>query len=268
MQDALIATVARYAPAWVRYVLTVSEIGRSNEGWVLASGDNIAIMDAGGTSAMPLWPYRELAASASGAEDELAATEPPPEPTSIDALELVEKILPALIANEVSVATFPAPDDTRVIEARGVIRDLQVFIDEPRDVASELAAEAGTVEVEGWAPLSVPDLGPSDQEADASFWLLASEDEPSVIGVVIGGRPALALFATRPTAEEFAEAAGVPAMPRPASTDSLIGHWLLMAFTAAWDVALVTDDGSFGAVKPVRLALDLALASAQQAEKN
>ena len=59
-------------------------------------------------------------------------------------------------------------------------------------------------------------------------------------------------------AEEFAEAAEAKAAPRAASTDSLIGHWLLMAFNADWDAAIVTDEGGSGSVKPVRLAMDLA----------
>ena len=88
--------------------------------------------------------------------------------------------------------------------------------------------------------------------------MLATDDGFSVIGVVADGRPALALFATRVTAADFAREAKVPAAPRAASVNSLIGHWLLMAFTAGWDIAIVTDDGGSGAVKPIRLALDLA----------
>jgi hypothetical protein len=258
MEDALLAAVIQHAPAWVRYVLTLSEIGRTGEGWVLAARENIAIMDAGGTSAMPLWPYQKLAEGANGAEDELAATDPPPIATALSAAELAEKVLPALAANDVSVAVFPGPGENQVIGPDGVARDLQAFIDEPRDVASELALEPYTIELEGWANLTVPDLGEEDDASDARFWLLAADDGASVIGVVAAERPAIALFATQVTAEDFAREAGVPAKPRPASTNSLIGFWLLMAFTAEWDAAIVTDDGGSGSVKPVRLALDLA----------
>lgn len=258
MDDSLLAPVIQHAPAWVRYVLTLSEIGSSGEGWVLAERENIAIMDAGGTSAMPLWPYRKLAEGANGAEEELAATTPAPVATAVSAAELIEKVLPALENNGVSVAVFPGPGDNRVIGPEGVIRDLQAFIDEPRDVAAELALEPHTIELEGWANLNVPDFGVEDTASDARFWLLAAEDHASVIGVVAQEQPALALFATQVTAEDFAREAGVAATPRAASTNSLIGHWLLMAFTAEWDAAIVTDDGGSGAVKPVRLALDLA----------
>jgi hypothetical protein len=258
MDDSLLASVIQHAPAWVRYVLTLSEIGRLGEGWVLADRENIAIMDAGGTSAMPLWPYERLAEGAMGAEDELAATTPPPVATAISAAELTDKVLPALASNDVSVAVFPGPGENRVIGPEGVIRDLRAYIDEPRDVAAEIELEPHTIQLEGWANLNVPDMGEEDAATDARFWLLAAEDGASVIGVVSEEQPALALFATQVTAEDFAREAGVPATPRAASTNSLIGHWLLMAFTAGWDAAIVTDDGGSGAVKPVRLALDLA----------
>jgi hypothetical protein len=261
MEDALLASVIQHAPAWVRYVLTLSQIASSGEGWVLAARENIAIMDAGGTSAMPLWPYRELAEGANGAEEELAATVPPPIATALSVGELTDKVLPALADNDVSVAVFPGLGENRVIGPEGVVRDLQAFTDEPRDVAAELALEPHTIQLEGWANLEVPDLGDEDAETDARFWLLAANDGASVVGVIAEERPALALFATRLTAEDFAREAGVPAVPRPASTNSLIGHWLLMAFTAEWDAAIVTDDGGSGSVKPVRLALDLARAA-------
>jgi len=266
MPDAHLATVTRFAPAWVRYVLTLSEIARSDEGWVLAARENIAIMDAAGASAMPLWPYRALAESAIGAEAELAATVPPPEPTALGAAELLGTILPALSENSVSVAVYPTPGENRVIGPDGVARDLQAFIDEPRDIAAELAAEPHAVELEGWAELGVPDLGRPVEEADARFWLLAGEGGDTVVGVMVGGGPALALFANRSTAEAFAEETGAAVTARSASTESLVGHWLLMAFSAGWDVAIVADDGGAGAVKPVRLALDLARA-AREAEE-
>ncbi len=258
MNDALLATVIRHAPAWVRYVLTLSEIGRSGEGWVLASGDDIAIMDAGGTSAMPLWPYRALAEGVSAEGGQPGASDSVPKPLALSAVELADKTLPALAENELSVAVFPGPGENRLIGAAGVARDLRTFIDEPRDVAAELELEPHTIELEGWANLNIPDLGEPDADADARFWLLATDDGLSVVGVVSNETPALALFATRATAEEFARAAEVPAAPRAASTQSLTGHWLLMAFTAGWDAAIVTDDGGSGAVKPIRLALDLA----------
>jgi hypothetical protein len=258
MEDALLASVIKHAPAWVRYVLTLSEIGSSGEGWVLADRENIAIMDVGDTSAMPLWPSKRLAEGAIGAEDELEATQPAPIATSIPATELAEKVLPALSDNRVSVAVFPGPGENRVIGPEGVIRDLLAFIEEPRDVDGELALEPYTIELEGWASLEVPDMGDEDEEADARFWLLAADDGKSVIGVISAEKPALALFATQLTAEDFARQVVAQATPRPASTDSLIGHWLLMAFSAGWDAAIVTDDGGTGSVKPVRLALDLA----------
>ncbi len=258
MEDALLASVIKHAPAWVRYVLTLSDIASSGEGWVLADRENIAIMDIGDTSAMPLWHSQRLAEGAIGAEEELEATQPAPIATAVPASELAEKVLPALSDNRVSVAVFPGPGENRVIAPEGVIRDLQAFIDEPRDVAGELAQEPYTIELEGWANLEVPDLGSDDEETDARFWLLAADDGASVIGVIAKDRPALALFATKVTAEDFAREVGAKAAPRPASTDSLIGHWLLMAFSAGWDAAIVTDDGGAGSVKPVRLALDLA----------
>ena len=258
MEDALLASVIKHAPAWVRYVLTLSEIASAGEGWVLADRENIAIMEIGDTSAMPLWSSKRLAEGATGAEEELEATQPAPIATAIPASELAEKVLPALSDNRVSVAVFPGPGENRVIGPEGVIRDLLAFIEEPRDVAGELALEPHTIELEGWANLEVPDMGDEADEADARFWLLAADDGKSVIGVISAEKPALALFATQVTAEDFARETGAKAAPRPASTDTLIGHWLLMAFSAGWDAAIVTDDGGTGSVKPVRLALDLA----------
>ena len=109
-EDALLATVIQHAPAWVRYVLTLSEIGRSERAGCSLPGDDIAIMDAGGTSAMPLWPYRELAEGAQrrgrGAG---GSAHPPRARLALSAVELTDKILPALAENEVSVAVFPGP---------------------------------------------------------------------------------------------------------------------------------------------------------------
>lgn len=258
MNDTLLAAVIQHAPAWARYVLTLAEIGRSGEGWVLASGDDIAIMDAGGTSAMPLWPYRALAEGVSADGEEPGGSAVVPQPLALSAVELADKTLPALAENELSVAVFPGPGENRIVGAAGVARDLRTFIDEPRDVAAELELEPHTIALEGWANLNVPDFADVDDDAEARFWLLATDDGLSVVGVVSNDTPALALFATRVTAEDFARAAEVPAAPRAASTKSLIGHWLLMAFTAGWDAAIVTDDGGSGAVKPIRLALDLA----------
>ena len=168
MNDALLAAVIKHAPAWARYVLTLSEIGRSGEGWVLASGDDIAIMDAGGTSAMPLWPYRSLAEGARAEEEEPGGSAVVPEPLAISAVELADKTLPTLAENELSVAVFPGPGENRLIGAAGVARDLRTFIDEPRDVAAELELEPHAVELEGWANLNVPDLGEADTDADAT----------------------------------------------------------------------------------------------------
>ncbi|MEI7814073.1 MAG: DUF2750 domain-containing protein [Coriobacteriia bacterium] len=265
MEGPMLARVIQYAPAWVRYVLTLSEIGRSGEGWVLAAGDDIAIMDAGGTPAMPLWPFSKLAEGARADDEDWGPSNPGPQPLSIAALELADKTLPALAENEISVAVFPGPGENRLIGASGVVRDLRAFIDEPRDVTAELELEPRTIELEGWANLNVPDLGEQDADDDARFWLLASQDGASVIAVVADDRPALALFTARATAEDFALQAKVPAAPRAASVNSLIGHWLLMAFTSEWDAAIVTDDGETGAVKPIRLALDLAQ-TAQKSE--
>ncbi len=160
MNDALLAAVIQHAPAWARYVLTLSEIGRSGEGWVLASGDDIAIMDAGGTSAMPLWPYRALAEGVSARwRGARGFGRPFPMPLALSAVELADKTLPALAENELSVAVFPGPGENRLVGAAGVARDLRTFIDEPRDVAAELELEPHTIALEGWANLNVPDLG-------------------------------------------------------------------------------------------------------------
>ena len=81
--------------------------------------------------------------------------------------ELTDKLLPALAENQVSVAVFPGPGENRLIGAEGVKRDLGAFVEEPRDIAAELAAEPHTIELEGWANLNVPDLGTDDAEEDA-----------------------------------------------------------------------------------------------------
>lgn len=256
MDDALLAAVAKYAPAWVRYVLTLSEIAATGEGWVLAVGDDITIMNAGGTSAMPLWPYRNLADQVSGTDEDGNVVEGRARPLALAAAELAEKTLPALAKNEVSVAVFPGPAENRLIGATAVANDLAELIAQPRDISAELAVEPHTIQLEHWTKLGVPDMGNVDADDDARLWLLVSGEE-SVIGVVIGEEPALALFADRETAADFAREAGVEATPRPASVGSLIGHWLLMAYSAGWDTAIIAEDGEAGLVKPVRLALDL-----------
>jgi len=263
----MLAAVIRYAPAWVRYVLTLSEIARVSEGWVLASGSDIAIIDADGTSAMPLWMSRELAEGASADDEESDAAATAPEPLAISVAELEEKTLPSLAENGISVSVFPGPGTNRLIGAMGVARDLRTFVDDPRDVAGELLVEPRLIQPEGWANLEIPDPKNDDSDTDAAFWLLAAENSESVIGLVADEQPSVALFVSRQIAEAFADEAGVPATPLAARTESLVDHWLLMAFTAGWDAVIVTGDGEFGAVKPVRLALDL-LEVAARAEAN
>jgi hypothetical protein len=254
MDDVTLARVARYAPPWVRYLLTASEIARSGEGWVVSSGDDIAVIEIEDRSAMPLWPYRFPAERAADGGDA--------EANAIELRDLMEGVLPALAANEVSVVTFPSGTDF-ASTPESFARDLAMFVEEPRDIAGALERGPAAAKLESPLELETPDMSDAnnaDETGGARFWMLKPEGARSVIGGLVGGEPALALFVTQEVAEEFATALPRPAVPMPVSSHELIGRWLLLAFSGDWGVAVVGANGAdeVGFVSPARMALDLA----------
>lgn len=259
MDRQLIERVALYAPSWVRYLLTVTMIAATGDAWIVSSGDDIAIMDADGESAMPLWPL-ELPASIAAGDSGVAE--------KIGAREMVDSILRSLAENNVGVVAFPSSSDA-IVTPQAVARDLVDFAENPRDIAGELAIEPHTAALERPVLLELPEMDPwaeADPD-DAQFWLLATADHTNLAGVDPEGRPALALFGSVASAEGFATSSGIEAVAVGIDLDTLVSGWLVLAVSQEWQVALVGGDEA-NLLTPVRLALDLAqqamVASAQE----
>lgn len=280
MDTALAGRVARFAPPWLRYMLTLSEVVRTGDGWVVANDDDIALWDTDAGAVMPLWPTQELAAEVIDGEGEAAP---------VGTGEIVDRLLPFLETNDAAVCLFPNFDDDILVEPSSISEDLADFVADPVDIAAQLA-EAPRVEAydewallespdvederpEGWAPAApASSTASSDRHhsavdvaaASGALWLLNDPAEEAIVGVVLDDRPALALFATQAEASEFAARIDAEAVPTPIGIDALLGGWLLVAYGGRWTVALSPDAEMATFVEPTRLALDLAEACATQ----
>ncbi len=259
MDEALLQRVTDYAMPWLRYVFTVCEIARTGSAWVLASGDDIAILQSeDGTEALPVWPHSELV---------------PPEvaegatPTAVGARELLENALPSLIESGVSVLPFPGPGDVAV-PAEMFANDIAFFAEQRRDITAEIARETSAEKPDGATLLDTPDVGltttgadqPEDFDPDTPrLWVLLAKDRTSVAGAKFGEVPALALFDSKELAEAFAERLeDAPEMEAQwVTAEDIASRWLLLAFSGGWDVAMVSNEDEYGRVAPARLALDL-----------
>lgn len=250
MDPTLLDRAARFAPQWLRYVLALSEIVRTGEGWVVASGDDVALFEAGGESVLPLWPAESLAAdwAVDGAE-----------PSAVGVSELVERLLPAIGEGGAKVAVFPSETRNALAPPDAVARDLAGFAEQPRDVAAELASEARPVALEVLAVLDTPGVAdiPACPAGGARYWLLSVTDEEAVVGLVDADVPALLLFADEPHALAFALRAGAPATPTPVAADSL-DAWMLLAFSAGWGAAIVDSPSRAMLETAAHLALAVA----------
>lgn len=250
MDTQLLARAQAHAPQWLRYLLALSEIAASGQGWVVAADDDVALFDADDATFMPLWPTAELAA-----ENDIEGGEPTPVPVP----ELVEQLLPAM-GDEFLVAVFPGEGDNTLVGAADVARDIQGFSESPRDVEGEILAPPHAVVLDDLAMLEAPDMAAfaASRPDEAAYWLL-TDDEGMAVALVEGNdAPALLLFPDESHATAFQARTDAPASPVPVSAEALVGGWLLLAFSAGWGVATLEDAGTASVVAPVRLALEIA----------
>ena len=283
MDATLLARVTKFAPPWVRYMLTLSEIARTGDGWVVAVGEDIALWDTDSGGVMPLWPTQELAAQVISDDAEAVAE-------AVGSGEIVERLLPFLEENDAALCLFPSFDDDLLVEPAAVTEDLADFIADPVDVAEQLQSEPLTADYDEWALLEAPELEDTDAEPQAAWvsraasgsmpasgryaaalaaaadagelWLLDDPAEDAVIGVVLDDRPALALFASRAEAETFAGGVDGEVVARPLSVGSLARDWSVVVYGGRWLVAISPDGEQATFVEPTRFALDLAEATA------
>jgi len=283
MDATLLERVSRFAPPWVRYMLTLGEITRTGDGWVVATGEDIALWDTEAGAVMPLWPTQELAAEII-ADDKEAAAE------AVGSGEIVERLLPFLESNKAAVCLFPNFEDDMLVEPAAVTEDLADLIGEPVDVAAQLVAEPVTTEYDEWALLEAPEVDiPEEIVADTwvprepggarpasepyarvlevaahdgELWVLDDPAEEAVIGVVLDDRPALALFASATEAEEFGMRVDGEIVARALGVGALLKAWTVVAYGGRWSVALSPNADQATFVEPTRFALDLAEAAA------
>jgi hypothetical protein len=286
MDAKLLARVSRFAPPWVRYMFTLAEIARTGDGWVVASGEDIALWDTEAGSVMPLWPTQDLAAE-TVADDSDATAE------AVGSGEIVERLLPFLADNEAAVCLFPNFDDDMLVEPAAVTEDLADFIAEPADVAEQLSSEPIVAEYDEWALLEAPEVEgaqdadpgpwvprepagarPSEERyagslaaaaGNGELWTLDDPAEEAVIGIVLDDRPALALFASRAESEAFAEHVDGDVVARSLRVAELLSSWSVVAYGGRWAVAISPDQEQATFVEPARFALDLAEATSQDA---
>lgn len=276
MDAALLERVMGFSPPWVRYMLTLSEISRTGDGWVIANGDDLALWDTDGGATLPVWPFQSLAQDSA---DE--GTEAVP----VSATELMERLLPFLLDNDATVSLCPNFVNDVLVSPEAVGQDLTDFVAEPVDVAEQLATgprgsrfedwamlETPEVEVEDWgdeAPpmlevaldASVPAIDRYAEAIDAigsSGWVWLLESDGDFAGVIMeDSTAALAVFPTKEYANAFAARNAVPANAWPVRAESFVDPWLVVAFAGVWEVAMSPVGDSFALVNPARLALDL-----------
>jgi hypothetical protein len=284
MDTDLVRRVARFAPAWLRYTLTLSEVVRSGATWVLASGDDIALWDTDAGAVLPMWPTRDLAAEVLDAESK-------PTPVSVDDLGT---LLPFLVDSDSSVTLFPNYGDDIVVEPTAVSEDLADFVAQPTDVAGQLAKPPFEAVYDEWALLEAPGVDNEASEgaaptqgnppptgdayadvlaaasAEGTLWLLDVSAEDAVVGIVLDDRPGLALFSSETAARDYSERVDGEVSPRSIDMDALVRRWLLVAYGGRWVIAISPDTETATFVEPSRLALDIAeargSAEAQTAE--
>ena len=277
MDTGLVQRVARFAPAWLRYTLTLSEAVRSGATWVIASGDDIALWETDAGVVMPMWPTRDLAAEL------LEDAQSKPAPVSVDDLD---SLLPFLVDADSSVTLFPNGDDDIVVEPTAVAEDLADFVAEPTDVAGQLTQPPAEAVYDEWALIEAPkveDESPEvetfahcdapatgDRYADAlaiasaggALWLLDVPAEDAVVGIVLDDRPGLALFSSEAAARDYGERVDGEVSPRGIDIDTLVRRWLLVAYGGRWAIAISPDAETATFVEPSRFALDTAEAQA------
>ena len=277
MDTVLTQRVARFAPPWLRYMFTLSEIVRSGEAWVVAAGDDIALWDTDGGAVLPMWPARALLTDVVEGEGEAA-------PVGIG--EIMDRLLPFLVEADASISLFPNFDDDMLIEPAAVSEDLADSVAEPVDVAAQLLEPPASAVYDEWALLESPGVEDEQPEgwavadgaphstgdiyadilaaaaANGALWLLDDSAEEAIVGIVLEDRPGLALFASEEAAAHYGEGIDAQVTPLPVGIETLVRGWLLVAYGGQWTVALSADEERALFVEPTRLALDLAEACA------
>ena len=281
MDTVLTQRVARFAPPWLRYMFTLSEIARTGEGWVVAAGDDIAIWDTDAGAVLPLWPAQALLTDVVEGSGEAS-------PVGIG--EIVDRLLPFLVEADANISLFPNFQDDMLIEPAAVSEDLADFVTEPVDVAAQLADAPASAVYDEWALLESPGVddeqpegwAPSDRApsptgdtyadllaaaaATGALWLLDDPEEAAVVGIVLDDRPGLALFASEAAAAEYGASIDAEATPAAVGIETLARGWLLVAYGGQWTIAISPDAENALFVEPTRLALDLAEACAGPGE--
>jgi hypothetical protein len=261
------------APPWLRYMLTLSEMTRTGEAWVVAAGDDVALWDTDEGPVLPVWPTSDLADSVA---DEEAR------PVAIERGEFLDRLLPFVFEADASVALFPNFEDDVLADPEAVVGDLAEFAAETPVVAGLLVADPAVEVYDEWALLQLPEVEDirsevtnpgaiaheptGDRYADmlcsagisGVLWMLDVSAEEAVVGIVLDDRPALALFISEHEAAKYAERVGGDATPLPVGADTLVRGWMLVAYGGGWAVAVSPDANTAVFVEPTRMALELA----------
>lgn len=261
------------APPWLRYMLTLSEMTRTGETWVVAAGDDVALWETDEGPVLPVWPTSELADSV--AEGEARAV-------AIERGEFLDRLLPFVFEADASVALFPNFEDDVLADPEAVAGDLAEFAAETPEVADQLGSDPSAEVYDEWALLQLPEVEDirsevtdpgeiaheptGDRYADllcsagisGVLWMLDVPAEEAVVGIVLDERPALALFISEREAARYAERVGRDAKPQPVGVDTLVRGWMLVAYGGGWAVAVSPDASTAVFVEPTRVALELA----------
>lgn len=274
MQELLLEHVRRSAPAWVRYMVSLAEMVRTGEVWLIADGDDVAVWETDAGPAVAIWPAEHLA------EEDV---DTPGTAVAIPVAEFAENILPRLAEQGFLVAAFPNFEDDMLVDAEAAANDLADFTANDIDIAPMLEGEVDDGAFDEWVVLERPTmLGPRggartvglEAVVDASLpaparyapaldalleeglvWLLSNDD--GIAGVLVNDEPAIAVFPTREYAKAFAAREHVPAQLESIELDEFDERWLPIAFAGGWRIALAPVNRSAAVVDPLRMALDL-----------
>jgi hypothetical protein len=260
-------------------MLTLSEMTRTGETWVVAAGDDVALWETDEGPVLPVWPTSDLANSVADGEARAVA---------IERSEFLDRLLPFVFEAEASVALFPNFEDDVLADSEAVAGDLAEFAAETPEVADQLVGDPAAEVYDEWALLQLPEVEDirsevtdpgaiaheptGDRYADmlcsagisGVLWMLDVPAEEAVVGIVLDDRPALALFISEREAARYAERVGAGVAPLPVGVDTLVRGWMLVAYGGGWAVAVSPDASTAVFVEPARAALELAEVCSQE----
>lgn len=100
-------------PAEARHDYFVATIVRDEAVWILSSDQGMVMMSSGGEQCLPVWPHPDFAAEwATGDWRDCS-------PDAVDLESWLERWLPGMEADDVSVAVFPASEEETVVMDAG-----------------------------------------------------------------------------------------------------------------------------------------------------